>query len=144
MKNKYKIIWLENMTTYELADRIRNGLSGEIRIDKGSDYSDIEVEFSLYLTASNNKEAEKDALRIVIAKDLEIFSVIKYNSKVVFTEEDIGIKKVGKKPYLYDAQHPDRQKAIRIIESIPSLAKLNNEDYYAVEDKITEIINKKG
>lgn len=62
----------------------------------------------------------------------------------IFVEDNMDIKEVVKQPYLYDAQHPDRQKAIRIIESIPSLAKLNNEDYYAVEDKITEIINKKG
>lgn len=48
-----------------------------------------------------------------------------------------------KEPDIYDAEHPDRKKAIRIINSIPVLEKLDGEEYYEIEDLITEIINKK-
>ena len=41
---------------------------------------------------------------------------------------------------IFNAGHPARKKAIEIIESIPCLAKLNGEKYYATEDLITVII----
>jgi hypothetical protein len=50
------------------------------------------------------------------------------------------------KPNLYDAQHPSRQKAIRIIEQViePLLKKgINGQKYYALEDQLTLIINGK-
>ena len=48
------------------------------------------------------------------------------------------------KPNLYDAQHPDRQKAISIIKQAiePLLKKgINGQKYYALEDQLTLIIN---
>ena len=50
------------------------------------------------------------------------------------------------KPDIYDAQHPARQKAIRIIEQViePLLKKgINGQKYYALEDQLTLIINGK-
>ncbi len=51
-----------------------------------------------------------------------------------------------KQTCLYNADHPARQKAIRIIEEViePVLKKgIKGEQYYALEDKITLIINSK-
>ena len=50
------------------------------------------------------------------------------------------------KSNIYDAQHPARQKAIRIIEQViePLLKKgINGQKYYALEDQLTLIINGK-
>ena len=47
---------------------------------------------------------------------------------------------------IYDANHPARKKAIEIIENViePLLKKgIQGEGYYEIEDKLTEIINKK-
>jgi len=60
-----------------------------------------------------------------------------------FISDHTTAKRYKKEPDIYNAEHPDRQKAIRIIESIPQLAKLEGEKYYEVEDKITRIINGK-
>ena len=46
---------------------------------------------------------------------------------------------------VFNAQHPNRQKAIQIIEEViePFFnTPINGEKYYSLEDKITKIINK--
>lgn len=59
-----------------------------------------------------------------------------------------------KKPNINDADHPNRQKAIHIIEEViePLLYAfknenaddgLNDDEYYKVEDEIVNILNKK-
>jgi hypothetical protein len=55
-------------------------------------------------------------------------------------------KKRKRKPDIWNADHPSRKKAIRIIEEvIEPLVKhgIQGEQYYDLEDKITLILNDK-
>lgn len=90
MKNQYyQIIWLDVKSYNQLTKLIKNDICN-FKITGGwNDTKLIEVEFNKIIKAKNNKEAKKNAIAFTDKEGIEIFSLIKYNTEIILTEEDL-------------------------------------------------------
>lgn len=90
MKNQYyKIIWLEDKGYTSLKNLIENDICN-FKITGGYIGKQlIEVEFDKVIKARNNEEAKKKAIKFADKEGIEIFSLIKYNTEIILTEEDL-------------------------------------------------------
>lgn len=90
MKNQYyEIIWLEDLSKNYLKELVDNDIN-DFKITGGwADTKLVEVEFNEIIKAKNNEEAKKKAIKFADKKGLEIFSLIKVNTEIILTEEDL-------------------------------------------------------